>query len=132
MTVLIDSSAWIEYLRTTGTAENVAVRRALRDDTAATTDVVLVEVFAGTMLPERVAAWERLLGRCEFLPQAPRVDAEAAAALYRDCRRGGETIRSLNDCVIAAVAIRCDVPVLHCDGDFDVIARHTRLRALVG
>lgn len=128
MSVLIDSSAWIEYLRKTGSAQNVAVRRALRDDTAATTDVVLLEVFAGTTSPERVAAWQRLLGRCEFMPQLPRMDVETAAGLYRDCRRAGEMIRSLNDCLLAAIAIRHDVPVLHCDRDFDVLARHSGLQ----
>ena len=32
------------------------------------------------------------------------------------------------DCLIAAVAIEADVPVLHADTDFDVLARHTQLR----
>ena len=36
-------------------------------------------------------------------------------------------MRRLIDCLIAAVAIRADVPVLHRDGDFDVLARHTEL-----
>jgi predicted nucleic acid-binding protein len=37
-------------------------------------------------------------------------------------------LRKLIDCLIAAVAIRADAPVLHADTDFDVLARHTRLR----
>lgn len=132
MSVLVDSSGWVEYLRKTGSAQNIAVRRALRDDTAATTDVVLLEVLAGTTSPERVAAWQRLLGRCEFVPQVPRMDVEAAAGLYRECRRAGETIRSLNDCLVAAIAIRHDVPVLHRDRDFDVIAEHSALQVVRG
>lgn len=48
--------------------------------------------------------------------------------LYRACRRGGETIPKMNDCLIAAVAIRNDASVLHRDADFDVLARHTPLR----
>jgi hypothetical protein len=43
------------------------------------------------------------------------------------CRRGGETIQRLADCVIGAVAIREDVPMLHSDADFEVLARHTEL-----
>jgi predicted nucleic acid-binding protein len=34
----------------------------------------------------------------------------------------------MTGCLIAAVAIRNDVPVLHHDADFDVLARHTPLR----
>jgi len=37
-------------------------------------------------------------------------------------------VRRLIDCLIAAVAIRADVPVLHADTDFDVLARRTALR----
>ena len=32
------------------------------------------------------------------------------------------------DCLIAAVAIRAGIPVLHNDKDFDVLARHTDLQ----
>ena len=56
------------------------------------------------------------------------IDYEEAAALYRHCRRRGETVRNLMDCLIAAVAIRNGAPVLHADVDFDVLARHTDLR----
>ncbi|MBA3764697.1 MAG: PIN domain-containing protein [Actinobacteria bacterium] len=37
-------------------------------------------------------------------------------------------MRTLNDCLIAAVAIRSGATVLHSDRDFDAIARHTELR----
>ena len=61
------------------------------------------------------------------MPTNP-IDYEDAAALYRACRRSGETVRKLIDCLIAAIAIRTDLPVLHADADFDVLARHTPLR----
>ena len=44
------------------------------------------------------------------------------------CRREGETVRKLMDCLIAAIAIRAGVPILHNDADFDALARHTELR----
>jgi predicted nucleic acid-binding protein len=130
MTVLIDTSAWIEFLRKTGSSADVAVRRTLTRGVAATTDVVLLELLAGTTDPVKVESWRRLLDRGEFLPQLPRADAEAAALLYRTCRRAGETPRMLTDCLIAAVAIRNGVSVLHRDRDFEVIARHTDLKVL--
>jgi predicted nucleic acid-binding protein len=33
-------------------------------------------------------------------------------------------------CLIAATAIDADLPVLHADADFDVLARHTSLRVV--
>ena len=56
------------------------------------------------------------------------IDNEDASALYRNCRRSGETVRKLIDCPIAAVAVRADLPVLHADADYNVLARHSRLR----
>ncbi|MDE2790879.1 MAG: PIN domain-containing protein [Paracoccaceae bacterium] len=47
---------------------------------------------------------------------------------YRLCRRRGETVGNLIDCLIAAVAIRVGASVLHFDSEFDVLARHTTLR----
>jgi len=38
------------------------------------------------------------------------------------------TVRKLIDCLIAAVAIRGDVPILHMDADFDILAQHTALQ----
>jgi predicted nucleic acid-binding protein len=37
-------------------------------------------------------------------------------------------VRSLMDCLIAAVAIREEVELLHNDADFEAIARQTTLR----
>jgi predicted nucleic acid-binding protein len=56
------------------------------------------------------------------------VDYEDAAALYRSCRSQGVTVRRLTDCLIAAVAIRSAMPVLHADRDFDLIATCTPLK----
>ena len=52
---------------------------------------------------------------------------EAAAAIYRACRRAGYVVATQLDCVIAAVAMRTELPLLHADSDFDAIARHTSL-----
>lgn len=52
---------------------------------------------------------------------------EEAAALYRLCRRRGETVRKMIDCLVAAAAIDAGVPLLHADADFEVLARHTAL-----
>ena len=67
-----------------------------------------------------------LLARASVLLTEP-AHYDTAATLYRRCRGEGETVRRLIDCLIAAVAIGADVPVLHRDADFDVLARHTEL-----
>jgi len=46
-----------------------------------------------------------------------------AVDLYRSARRSGLTVRSSVDCLIATCAIRQQLEVLHCDRDFDALAR---------
>jgi predicted nucleic acid-binding protein len=127
--ILIDSSAWVEYLRSTGSPVNLRVRGALEQgQDIASMDVVLMEILAGARDDRNRDRLRRLLHRCTTLPVEGPTDYEQAAELYRTCRRHGETPRKLTDCLIAAVAIRNDAEVLHADEDFLAIARHTPLR----
>ena len=91
------------------------------------TDVVVMEVLAGAHSEERVSELRRLLNRFDLIPVEGLADFEAAATLYRRCRRGGETVRKLTDCLIATVALRAGAALLHRDKDFDVIARYAPL-----
>ncbi|MEO6628930.1 MAG: PIN domain nuclease [Aquihabitans sp.] len=124
--ILVDTSAWVEFLRNTGspTCESVEL---LLPDQLATCDAVRMEVLAGARDERHLNDLRRLLARATILPTEP-VDFEDAAAIYRTCRRRGDTVRKLIDCLIAAVAIRHDVSLLHADADFDALARHTDLR----
>lgn len=127
---LVDTSAWVEYLRATGSTTHRAVRRMLdHDEPAHTTDVVVMEVLAGARDDDHRDRLRRLLARCEHVPIEGLDDFETAADLYRMCRSAGETVRALTDCLIAVVASRASLSVLHADRDFDVLARHTGLRA---
>jgi len=126
---LVDTSAWIEYLRATHSPAHEALRDLIRGDAELqTTEVVVMEVLAGGRDDDHLDRLRGLLARCRLLPVRGLDDYERAASLYRQCRRTGDTVRALTDCVIGAVALRTDVDVLHADRDFDVLARHTGLR----
>jgi predicted nucleic acid-binding protein len=127
--ILADTSAWVEYLRATGSPVHLRLRELIdAEDDLRTTEVVTMELLAGATTPEGVARLRRLLGRFDVLPVEGLADYEAAAELYRRCRAGGETVRKLTDCLIAAVAMRNGATLLHRDHDFEVLARHTPLR----
>ena len=126
--ILADTSAWVEYLRDTGTRPHVLLRGLIEgDEPHVTTDTVLMEVLAGARDERGLVASRALLARCDFVPTQSPSDHERAAELYRTCRRGGATIRNLSDCLIAAVALRTGAAVLHVDRDFDAIARFAPL-----
>lgn len=124
--ILIDSSAWIEFLRDTGSTACNRVEELLGTEIAVC-DPVWMEVLAGARDDRHLTDLRGLLAGGTLLA-TESVDYEEAAALYRICRRRGETPRKLIDCLIAAIAIRSDVPILHADSDFEVLARHTALR----
>ncbi|MYB51010.1 MAG: PIN domain nuclease [Acidobacteriia bacterium] len=124
--ILIDTSAWVEYLRDTGSPTCVRVGELL-DAEIATCDVVRMELLAGARDEPHRRDLRRLIARAALVPIQPG-DYDQAAAIYGLCRSRGETVRVLIDCLIGALAIRADLPVLHCDADFDTLARHTSLR----
>ena len=53
-----------------------------------------------------------------------------AAEIYRFLRLRGITIRKTLDCMIAAVAIENNIPLLHHDRDFDPIEKYCRLQVV--
>jgi predicted nucleic acid-binding protein len=123
--ILIDTSAWVEFLR--DTASPVCQRV---DDLLAQGFVVCepvrMELLAGARDERHLNDLRRLLSRGTLIQTEP-TDYEEAAALYRQCRRNGETIRKMIDCLIGSIAIRSKSSILHSDGDFDVLSRHTQL-----
>ena len=123
--ILIDTTAWVEFLRDTGSVVSMRVDAELDGDIAIC-DAIRMEVLAGARDESHLEALRGLLARASVLPTEP-AHYDTAATLYRRCRGEGETVRRLIDCLIAAVAIGADVPVLHRDADFDVLARHTEL-----
>lgn len=106
-----------------------AVRRLLASgDQIAVTEVVVMELLAGARGPRHLRALRSDLLSFRLLPLGGLLGYEEAAAVYRSCRAGGETVRRMRDCLVAVPVIRAGASILHKDRDFDVIARHTELR----
>lgn len=127
--ILADTSAWVEFDRATDSSVDRRLTELIsRAGGVAVTEPVIAEVAAGARTDDREAALRRLLGRFELLPFDSVADFDNAATIYRRCRRAGITPRGLLDCMITAVAVRHDIPVLSYDADLARIARVTSLR----
>jgi predicted nucleic acid-binding protein len=126
--ILVDSSAWIEMWRATGSAVDHRLTRLVeRGADLATTEPIEMELLAGALGPKDELRIESALASCGLVPVAGAEDWRQAAAVYRTCRQAGITPRRLIDCLIAAVAIRAHVSILAQDRDFQLIARHSPL-----
>jgi hypothetical protein len=126
---LIDSSAWIEYLRPHGSTKvKQRVREALEKDEAVTCGIVVVEILRGAKDDKSFKILKETL---LSLPQAPidnEVIEKAAQWGYALDRKGKNV--STTDLFIAAAASERAV-LLHVDSDYEIIAslglRHEKL-----
>lgn len=121
---LIDSSAWVEYLRDTNSRACNEVDRLwhARPDSVATTEPVVMELLSGATDQRVFGQIEKLTGGLRLLSVDSACDYRDAAIAYRAVRSNGHTVRKLLDCLIAAVAVRTGATVVHHDRDFDVLA----------
>jgi predicted nucleic acid-binding protein len=125
--ILADTSAWVEYDRATGSPVDRRLATLIADDgPLVVTEPVVMEVLAGARTDRRENELRRLLTRYRLRRLDPAGDFEAAARIYRRCRRAGVTPRGLIDCLIASVAWRNDDTLLARDVDL------TRVATLIG
>jgi hypothetical protein len=123
---LIDTSAWIEFLRKTGSETNIEMRNVLTRRHHIC-DAVTMEILSGARDDANAQSLKRLLSRATVIETKP-IDYQNAASIYRACRKVGITVRTQIDCLIAAIAIRTGTPLLHQDSDFIAIAQITKLK----
>lgn len=122
--MIADSSAWIEMLRGHTTPVASRLEQALRKgEPLLMPDAVYQEILQGARDARHFVNLQAQLDMVPvFVPEDSHETARQAAMLYARCRWAGMTIRSPNDCLIAACAIEADVPLLHADRDFEHIA----------
>lgn len=121
--ILVDTSAWVEYDRSTNSAVDRRLTALIADtDDVAVTEPVVMEVLSGARDDHRERELRRLLDRFHLIRFHPGVHFDAAVRIYRTCRRSGVTPRGMLDCMIAAVAIDAGVPLLAQDRDLAAMA----------
>ena len=126
--MIVDTSVWIEFFSASESlASGWLADRISANATVIVPEVVMMELLIGGTDESTAAVRRRLLQRFTIEPIAPVRDAEDAAAIHRRCRRGGDTIRSLIDCQVAAMALRIGATVAHRDRDYEVIRTHCGL-----
>lgn len=122
--ILVDSSAWIELDRATGSDVDKRLASLIATGAPiAVSDPIVMEVVAGANTLKRASELKRLLNSFSFLPFDSSTDFDAATSIHRQCRAAGLTPRGMLDCMIASVAWRNDTTLLTCDADLVRIAK---------
>lgn len=116
--ILVDTSAWIEYDRATGSTADRRIAELIADDGPLMfTEPVLMEVLAGARDDAREDDLRRMLLRFDLASFDSVTDFDGATRIYRRCRQSGVTPRGMVDCMIAAVAHRRALMLLTWDAD---------------
>ena len=129
--MILDTSAWIEFLRVTGSRADLELRRAFKNASPVwIPEVVYREVLQAASNTQHFMRLHTALDELSlYTSPDPFELARSASLLYARCRWQGITIRSPNDCLIAACAIEADLPLLHADRDFlDIASIDKRLK----
>ena len=122
--ILVDSSVWVEYDRATGSRVDQRMAELIMSEgPVAVTEPVIMEVLAGARTQDREVDLRRLLLRFTLLGFDAAADFDAAASIYRRCRRSGVTPRGMVDCMIASVARRNRATLLSFDADLSRVAK---------
>ena len=122
--VLVDTSVW--FLR----LPRAELFRLAGGGPMAVCPPVVQELLQGAYNEQRIAETRAIIEKSVMLDSpVPLERFETAGNIYRIARGKSLTIRSSNDCLIAAIAIHHDILLLHGDRDFDYIARFFPLRA---
>lgn len=121
--ILVDTSAWVEFDRGTGSPVDARLSRLIATtDDVAVTEPVIMEVLAGARDDRREGDLRRLMCRFRLIRFDAAVDFDGATRIYRTCRRAGVTPRGMVDCMIAAVAWRSGATLLAADADLERVA----------
>lgn len=123
MTILIDSSVWIDFFRGTPSPAALYLRDTLGRQSYVVGGLMLAEVLQGF---RHKADFDRARDAMLRLPVVALVGRDLAllsAANYRLLRSRGVTIRNTIDCLIATYCITNEVVLLHSDRDFSAFER---------
>jgi predicted nucleic acid-binding protein len=122
--VIVDTSVWIDFFNGHPSAQAQRLARAIEDgESIALPGLVYTEILLGLKNDAQAKRIAQLLQAFDWVPEPTQTDYAAAAALYRQCRAKGLTIRSTIDCVIAQLCLRDGQSLLAKDRDFDRIAQ---------
>ncbi len=129
--MLADTSAWIDYFNGHPSAEAERLAHAIAENQPIVLPgLVLTEILLGLKTDAEAERIASLLSAFDRAPEFGDDEYLLAATIYRTCRAEGYTVRSTIDCLLAALCLRHDYPLLTKDRDFAVISRFFPLKLI--
>ncbi len=122
MSVLVDSSAWVDYFRDTGQADLVEL--LIEENLVVTNELILAELIPALNL-RKESQLASLLREIKRQPMA--VDWDEIIQIQTACLSHGINGVGIPDLMVAQNAIQGGLKLLSNDKHFALISRHTAL-----
>lgn len=120
---LVDTSVWIDFLRGTENPVTQQLTDWLENESDLfSTGIILQEMLNGIPNPKQQKNVHSLLKPVIWIMPTIQTHIDAAN-IFSGCRTKGFQIRNSVDCLIAALAIEYNLPLLHKDRDYDFISK---------
>ncbi len=122
--ILVDTTVWIDFFNNNSTRQVLKLEESIKNsEDICICGVILAEILQGIQARNQYLKTKSHLENLVFLPMNDSTFVKSAE-IFRYLRKLGITIRKPVDCMIAAVSLESDVPLLHNDRDFDHIERY--------
>lgn len=128
MSLLVNSSVWIDYFNGSQTPQTDHLDECLGQQMIVVGDLILVEVLQGFRQQKDFEQAQTALMKFNFMEMLGKDIAIQSAINYRTLRSKGITIRKTIDCLIATFCIENNLELLHADRDFIPFEQHLNLR----
>jgi len=119
VTVVVDTTIWIDYLGGAASAETKWLEDAMDRERLGILDLILCEVLQGIRDESAYEQTRKALLAYEVYETGSVSLALASAQNYRMLRKRGFTVRKTIDCLIATYCILNNHALLHNDHDFE-------------
>ena len=130
MSLLVDSSVWIDYFNGTITPQTDFLDAALGEQEIIVGDLILAEVLQGFRQQHEFELAQTALLSFSVVPIVGQKVAIQSAKNYRFLRQNGVTIRKTIDCLIATFCIENRIQLLQADRDFNAFVQHFDLQVV--
>jgi len=128
---VVDSSVWIDYFNGRPSAETDLLDASLAEERLTVGDIMLAEVLQGFRSDRHYRIARELLLSLNTVNMLNTSIALMSAENYRRLRCKGATVRKTTDCIIATWCIEHQLPLLHCDRDFQPFHDYLGLKNVI-
>jgi len=130
VTVIVDTTVWIDYLRGLDTPQTTWLDEAMSRQRLGITDLILCEILQGIRDQKTYARVRDAMMKYQVFNTGGAGLAIATANNYRNLRSKGVTIRTTIDCLIATFCIENKHTLLHNDRDYDPFEKRLGLKVI--